>query len=164
MAHKFYNNGLILVYTSAGAPHSAKEIYKDQTIVSSFPQLVRDAEQKSRETKIGWLRIVAHGSPKSIAIGTSAVSEQTIENFKSDFTALSRLLTAQAVVELYSCLSGLDNALLLRISDLLGGRAVLAYKEKQSALNLDSFKWKGEAKVCMSQICHTLDKHGHPIP
>jgi hypothetical protein len=92
------------------------------------------------------------------------VSEQTIENFKSDFTALSRLLTAHAVVELYSCLSGLDNALLLRISDLLGGRAVLAYKEKQSALNLDSFKWKGEAKVCMSQICHTLDKHGHPIP
>jgi hypothetical protein len=163
-SHKIYDDGLILVYASVGAPQRAKTIYNDGTLVSDFQQLVFDAQRKSMKygKKIGWLRIVAHGSPKSIAIGGTVLSEQTIGNYATNFQTLSRLLTGKAVTELYSCQTGLDNALLLQISKLLRNRAVLAYKEKQSALNLDSFKWVGDAKVCMSQICYTVDDKGRP--
>jgi Domain of unknown function (DUF4347) len=162
MTHKTYNDGLILVYVSAAAPQSARTIYNDGKVIENFEQLVSDVQTKSGRLKVGWLRIVAHGSAQSISIGTSKISATTLENHKTNFEALSNRLTPNAVIELYSCKSGLDNALLLAISNLLRGRAVLAYKEKQSALNLDSFKWKGDAKVCMSQICYTLDNDGRP--
>jgi hypothetical protein len=163
--HKLYDKGLILLYVSDGAANvRGVEIYKDKTTVSSLPQLVSDAVSRSNQfgENIGWLRIIAHGSPKSIKIGTSEVSEHNIDLYKTDFQALARKLTPKAVIELYSCRTGLAGALLLKISDILGGRAVLAYKEKQYGSNLDRFQWTGDAQVCMSQICYTLDNEGKP--
>jgi hypothetical protein len=162
--HKLYNGGLILLYVSEGAAKvKGVEVYRDKTVVSDLTQLVVDARQKSSTLKlqIGWLRIIAHGNPHAVKIGNSFVSERTIESYKSTFNDLGRLLNSQAVVELYSCQTGLSDALLLAISAALN-RPVLAYKAIQSGTNLSEFKWAGDAKICVSGICQTVDNQGVP--
>src|SRR6202022_4484161 len=115
-------------------------IYNDDTRVSSFEGLAADAVKKvtDRGLQIGWMRIIAHGNSHGIQIGDTYLGEQTISKYKSELRSISSRMTDRAVVELYSCQTGLAGSFLLKMSEALDGRSVFAFKQNQNTGNLGS--------------------------
>ena len=107
----------------------------------AFPNYVANLEEVASyvfrvclgtKSVAGRVSIAAHGNTEEFHVGNDRISLQNIDSYATSFKKLGLLmLPGISVLELYSCQVGQNKALLRRLSQMIGGAAVVGYEQNQ---------------------------------
>lgn len=123
-------------------------------VINNTAELVRLVKSRCGTTHyIRTLRIGGHGTNSGFRLGRDWVSMGTMQHHEADLRQIAPYLRpGQSVVYLDHCNVGHAEQLMMSLSDILGGVAVIGPAESQHT-NTGPPEYEGPARICGPKTC-----------